>query len=87
MKLRWLASGSLSLRSHVAYIAAHRSDAAVSFRRRIRLAVLRLSDFPESGRLGQLPGTRELVVPGLTYLVVYRVRPAGVEILRVFALR
>jgi toxin ParE1/3/4 len=84
MKLRWLTSGSVSLRNHVAYIAARHPEAAVRVRRRIHKAVLQLSEFPESGRLGQLPGTRALVVPGLPYLVVYRVRPVGVEILRVF---
>jgi toxin ParE1/3/4 len=84
MKLHWLTSGSMSLRRHLAYIAARHPDVAVRVCRRIRLAVLRLSEFPDSGRLGQEPGTWEVAVPGLPYLVVYRVRPAGVEILRVF---
>ena len=84
MKLRWLRSGSESLRNQVSYISDRHPDAATKVRRKIRLAVLRLSEFPESGRLGSMPGTREIVVPGLPYLVIYRVRPAGVEILRVF---
>jgi len=45
--------------------------------------VLRLLDFPESGRIGQVPGTRELVVTNLPYIVVYRVNGDTVEILRV----
>jgi addiction module RelE/StbE family toxin len=51
---------------------------------RIEQLVKRLATFPESGRVGHIPGTRELVVPGLPYLVVYRVTPDAVEILRVF---
>lgn len=45
--------------------------------------MLRLLDFPESGRIGQVPGTRELVVTNLPYIVVYRVNGDTVEILRV----
>ena len=36
------------------------------------------------GGLGQIAGTRELVIPGLPYLVIYRVHADQVEILRVF---
>lgn len=40
---------------------------------RIRRAVRRLSSLPDSARIGRMPGTRELVVPDLPYIVVYRV--------------
>jgi len=83
VKLRWLRSGSVSLRRHVRFIAAENPTAAAQVRRRIRSAVLRLLDFPESGRIGQVPGTRELVVTNLPYIVVYRVNGDTVEILRV----
>jgi plasmid stabilization system protein ParE len=53
-------------------------------RRHIRTAVLRLGEFPQSGRAGHFPGTRELVLAGLPYVVVYRVTPDSVEIIRVF---
>jgi addiction module RelE/StbE family toxin len=84
VKLRWLESASESLRRQVAFIAATNPTAARAVRHRIRTAVLRLRDFPESGRHGQVAGTRELVVPGLPYIVVYTVRHDAVEILRVF---
>ena len=84
MKLRWLKSGSSTLRLHVSFIATDNPRAAAAVRRRIRAAVLRLTDFPESGRKGHIAGTRELVVPGLPYLVVYRVGQESVDILRVF---
>jgi toxin ParE1/3/4 len=84
VKLRWLRSGSVSLRRHVKFIAAENPTAAVRVRRRIRSAVLRLLDFPESGRVGQVPGTRELIVADLPYIVLYRVSGDVVEILRVF---
>jgi len=84
VKLRWLQFGSVSLRRHVEFIAHENPAAAAGVRRRIRSAVLRLLDFPESGRMGQVPGTRELVVANLPYIVVYRVTGDVVEILRVF---
>jgi plasmid stabilization system protein ParE len=84
VKLRWLKSGSSTLRLHISFIATDNPRAAATVRRRIRAAVLRLTEFPESGRMGQVAGTRELVVPGLPYLVVYRIGNDSVEILRVF---
>lgn len=84
MKLRWLRSASASLRLHVSFIATENPRAAAAVRHRIRAAVLRLAEFPESGRPGQVAGTRELVVPGLPYLVVYGVGQESVEVLRVF---
>lgn len=84
MKLRWLRSGSDSLRHPVSFIAAENPSAAARVRRKIRTVVLRLGQFPQSGRVGQAPGTRELVVSGLSYVVVYRVGEDHIEILRVF---
>jgi toxin ParE1/3/4 len=84
MKLRWLRSGSESLRRQVKFIADENPAAAARVRHKIRTTVLRLVDFPQSGCTGQGPGTRELVVTGLPYVVVYRVTSNAVEIFRVF---
>lgn len=83
MKLRWLRSGSVSLRCHVNFIAAENPDAARRVRHKVRSSVLRLLEFPESGRAGQIADTRELIVTNLFYVVVYRIRADTVEILRV----
>lgn len=87
MKLRWLRSGSVSLRRHAEFIAGEKPAAARQVRHRVRRAVLRLLDFPNSGRAGQVPDTRELVVTDLPYVVVYRVTLAEVQILRVLHTR
>lgn len=50
---------------------------------RIRQAVSHLDRQPRMGRLGKLEGTRELVVPGTPFIVVYRVANGVVEILRI----
>ena len=84
MKVRWLRSASESLRRHKAYIAAENPAAAQRVGRQIRQSVLRLSEFPLSGQPGHVIGTRELVVPRMPYIVVYRVGESAIEILRVF---
>ena len=50
---------------------------------RIRDATQHLERFPGRGRPGHVPGTRELVVTGLPYLLVYRETGDAVEVLRV----
>lgn len=42
-----------------------------------------LEDFPERGRPGTAPGTRDLPLPGLPWRLVYRAGADGVMILRV----
>jgi toxin ParE1/3/4 len=83
VKLRWLRSGSESLKRHVAYITSQNPVAAQNVRRTIRDSVLRLCEFPESGRNGHVAGTRELIVAGLPYVVVYRISSGTVEIMLV----
>jgi toxin ParE1/3/4 len=65
------------------YIAEDNPSAAFDVVDQIAAAALRLRDFPLSGREGELRETRELVIPGLSYLLIYRVREATIEILRV----
>jgi addiction module RelE/StbE family toxin len=50
---------------------------------RIANAVARLIDFPESGRLGRVEDTRELVVQRIPFLIAYRITGEIVRILRV----
>jgi toxin ParE1/3/4 len=47
------------------------------------LAETQLPRMPESGRLGRVPGTRELVVTGSPYFLPYRIVGDTIQILRV----
>jgi len=42
-----------------------------------------LHDYPLRGRQGSIPGTRELVVIGLPYIVVYRVAGDAIHIVHI----
>ena len=65
------------------YIAGDNPKAAESVYRSILAAVERLADFPDIGRPGRLPATRELSITGLPYIVAYRVAADHVTILAV----
>ncbi len=84
MKIVWLPAAATALDREYDYLAARNPQAARSVFARILAFVSRLGDFPQSGREGQCDGTRELVIPTLPYLIVYRVKADQVEILRVF---
>ena len=84
MKVRWLAAAAQALDREYDYLAARNPQAARAVFARIVALVRRLGEFPQSGRPGQIAGTRELVIPGLPYVVIYRVNGDQVEILRVF---
>ena len=52
----------------------------------IHNGVERVRRFPESGRPGRVPGTRELIVHP-NYIVIYRVTDAAIDVLRVLHAR
>ncbi len=82
MRVRWLRSALRDLELQIDYIAADDPQAAARASERVRGATERLADFPEMGRAGRVPSTRELVVARTPWIVVYRVA-TSVEILRV----
>jgi toxin ParE1/3/4 len=43
-----------------------------------------LSDTPEMGRPGRVPGTRELVIPKAPFIVPYRLDGGRIQVLRIF---
>ena len=84
MRIRWLRRALKNLDKEAEYIARDNPDAAARVVQRIAASVERLATHPASGRIGRVPGTRELVIAGTPYIVPYRVHDDTVEILRVF---
>lgn len=72
MRLRFSPRAHLQLRQIRDYIARDRPDAAELVRGRIFATITNLRALPRLGRSGQRAGTRELLVAGLPYLIVYR---------------
>ena len=83
MKVAWLPEAKRNRESQLAYIAERDPRAAIDLGDSIEAAVARIADYPESGRPGRVQGTRELVVTGTPFVVVYRIEPTAIVILRV----
>jgi addiction module RelE/StbE family toxin len=65
------------------YIEPNNPWAAIAVDERIREQVAVLATFPESGRVGRVAGTRELVISRTPYIAAYRIQGDTVRILRV----
>jgi toxin ParE1/3/4 len=65
------------------YIEADNPRAAAATDELIGRQIERLAEFPESGRIGRVDGTRELAISRTPYLVAYRIVGAAVLILRI----
>lgn len=83
MKLTWSAFALSDRDSIFTFIESDNPSAAVLIDERIVAAVRRLIDFPASGRVGRIAGTRELVISGTPYIAAYAVTKSAVRILRV----
>ena len=74
MRIRWTEPAARDLAHICDYIEEHDSAAKA---RRVALTIYQgvssLTQFPQRGRLGRKPATRELVFPGLPFLAVYRI--------------
>jgi addiction module RelE/StbE family toxin len=79
MKIQWSSTAVADLESIREYIARDSPTAARKVADRIKEAVNRLSNYPLSGRAGRVPGTRELVIPGTSYIAAYTIQ--GDEVL------
>ena len=82
MKIEWTPV-SLRHREDIwLHIAGDNVSAAFDMDERISRAVGRLLDFPELGRLGEVPNTRELF-PHENYRLIYRITPQVITIIAV----
>ena len=81
--IRWTVRAVRRLDQVGAHIARDDPQAAARVVARIVSAVGLLSEQPAMGRVGRVPGTRELVFADVPYIVPYRVGPDVVEILTV----
>ena len=83
MRIEWARPAIQDLQDAAAFIANDNPAAAARMASRVREAVESLADQPNLGRPGRLLNTRELVVTGTPFLVVYRVHLGALQVLRV----
>lgn len=84
MQVAFAAAAKRDLEAIVNYIAQDNPVAAAKVFDAVSAVAARLADFPEMGHAGRLPDTRELVVAGLPYVIVYHVARDVVTIIAVF---
>lgn len=83
MQLRWTTDAAADLEQITNYLFEKTPEHAERIVRTIYNSALRLTKFPSRGRLGKKAGTRELVLPSLPYIVIYRATPKLVYIARI----
>jgi toxin ParE1/3/4 len=84
MRVSFSRAAQNDIQSIFDYILPENPAAARRVVAAIESATIRLQDFPLSGRIGAVGGTRELVITQLPYIVVYQVHQDFVEIVAVF---
>ena len=80
VEIVWSPLARARLREIRAYVARDKPDAAERLATRIVAVMEALRSHPHLGRAGAEPGTRELVIGGTPYIVLYRVGPKQVTI-------
>jgi|CXWL01.1.fsa_nt_gi toxin ParE1/3/4 len=65
------------------YIQQYNPLAAAAMAEQIIKSAGAISSFPQIGKAGRYPDTRELAVPGTPYIIVYRVKDGVVVVLAV----
>jgi toxin ParE1/3/4 len=84
MRLRWTPAAADDLEAIAVYLTKHFPSFTETTVREIYDTIVNLRTLPHRGRIGREEGTRELVVAGLPYIVVYRIKGDAVEILHIF---
>src|SRR6266851_3248184 len=82
MRIEWTRQAIRDLAEIQTYIEKDKPAAARRVAAHLLSSVEHLGEFPELGKMGSRPGTRELIIP--PYIISYRVRSQGLEILSIW---
>jgi toxin ParE1/3/4 len=83
MQVRWSPAAAEDFFRIIEYIRQENPAAAQRIAKTIYESAGSLKSFPNKGRVGRVEGTRELPLPPLPFMVVYRVLKDRVEIANV----
>jgi addiction module RelE/StbE family toxin len=84
MIVRWTTPAAQDLQGITRYIRKDSPTAARAVAKSLFDAANSLDNFPLKGRVGRIVGTRELVVPGLPYIIVYQLTCTAIQILHIY---
>jgi len=84
MRIRWTPAAAADLEHISDYLKARHPRYRQPTMRKVYEAVRSLKQWPDRGRPGREQGTRELLLPPLPYIPVYRVKEQSIEILRIY---
>ena len=82
MSIRWLTQAQRNRLEQLDYIAQDKPLAAIGQDERIERQINMLLAHPKMGRPGRVTGTRELVISGTPFVVIYRLQEQSIEVLR-----
>jgi addiction module RelE/StbE family toxin len=83
MKVTWSRLAENDAEQILHYIADDNPVAAVDVYEQIYEKVSLLSTHPKIGKTGRVRGTRELVIVDTPYIVIYRITPNDIQVIRV----
>jgi len=84
MRILWTAAAASDLQEISDYLKDHHPQYRELTIRKIYSAIHSLKEWPNRGRVGREQGTRELALPPLPYIAVYRVKQQDIEVLRIW---
>lgn len=82
MSIRWLPQAQRNRLEQLDYIAQDKPLAAIGQDEQIERQINMLLAHPKMGRPGRVTGTRELVISGTPFVVIYRLQGQSIEVLR-----
>ena len=82
MSIRWLPQAQRNRLEQLEYIAQDNPLAAINQDEEIERQINMLLAHPQMGRPGRVTGTRELVISGTPFVVIYRLQEQSIEVLR-----
>lgn len=83
LDVRWAQRASFDLAYHINYLKQRSLQGADNVGRSILATVETLREFPRIGTIGCEPDTREMLVTGYPYVIVYRITGQMLFIARV----
>jgi plasmid stabilization system protein ParE len=84
MQVRWTAPAAQDLEDITLYIQRDSESAAPAVAKALFDTANSLDLLPSRGRVGRILATRELVAPGLPYIILYEVADTAVQILHIY---